>query len=210
MSQSRLLKSKRTIVQIQLDNSETIDVAFFPVRVAKTFTMREMAKKMTSAIAFLTRDSGVTENKFVRIRDDKGYEQTTTDPIGVDILESRSKAKEKALHDLVDVILDKDNVKVIVELIYDSLREERDLPKDAEEFMKEVGEDVFLQMIFGLIKANMVVFGPLVEPLSARFKELIKKGLGAENQEVENENSEDKQNKLSLLKTNSGIASSAS
>jgi hypothetical protein len=172
MKNLAFLKSPGTVSQVN-----GVDVTFYMVSPAAVFEIRGLSTPLASAIATLFSntkdDTGRVIKRFESTRQQERTEVTELNAIGVDMAVFRSKQKEEAISKLIDALTSQDHYRTVIKIVMDCMRDDFDRPlkeSDVTEFGKSVDLGTLVQLLKGVVKANMEVFGPL----EARVTELMK------------------------------------
>jgi len=164
------------------------NVNFYPISLGLAFRLRTVAKPLVLAIQTLfatdKNDTGSTQ-KTTKRGEDSYDSETILAPITPELAALRSKQTADAVASLVDSILGDENLKIVGEILMDSMRDHfppgnRDNPPPSE-FIKEIEPSTAVQMLMGVLKANKGVFGPLERAMSGwteKIKQKVESRLG--------------------------------
>ena len=205
-------------------------VKFYPVSVGMMFKLRRAAKPIAKAISVLTsgggKDTGnifrevgepvMLDGKPLKLKDGQGGDrivrdnETIAEAITPELAETRTRQRSEAIEDLIGALTDDENVKIIAEIIMDSMRMEGNDRPPASEFINQIELPILGELLMGVGKANKGVFGPLADKLSPAFTQ----AQGAIKARLSSEGSESSESDPSQTPTESGktspIASSSS
>lgn len=148
--------------EIETANGKSI-FRFYPASVGKLFFMRSLSKSLISNLHYLFTTNPYSDFDRTTRQFQDGNESTMR-PL-TEVMEKRAVMNREAIERIIDCLLHEDNLKVIAEIIIDSLRDVT--PKmTAEEFVQEVDVTVLPDFLMGVAKANKKLFGPFGEALT--------------------------------------------
>lgn len=153
------------------------ELAFYEASFGMVHKMKNLAKPIISAIATLltdrTGDSGLTRHEHWEPKAEALITQSKYEAISAELASLRAQQRQAAIDQVVEVLMDKDNLMILTEIIADSLREDfkRDengevTEEDVKFLAQQMTAPVFVEMVKAVATANKDVFGPLAQRLS--------------------------------------------
>lgn len=144
-------------------------LVFYPVSLGKIIALRDVAKKMGTAVSVLFDSKGNdTSSREMEGPSDDGkgkYRQMHVEAISPELLRARLDARNRAIETLIDAVTSRENTDAIGALIMDSLRDVFPInsPNNPPpvEFIASTPAAAIIQMLVGVAKANKGMFGPL-------------------------------------------------
>lgn len=160
------------------------DRRFYPVSVTKAFKLKRVAGPVAQALSTMLSDrSADVGQKHTEIKNtlEGEIKEVVVEPMTPEMASMRAAQQERSIQGLVDAFTDEQTGVLLAELIQDSLREEfprgdkSNIP--ASEFLGQLDVDSFLEMVFGLVKANAKVLDPFKGAFSQRLQSALAQGL---------------------------------
>lgn len=140
------------------------DVDFYPLSLRATLKIKTLAKPIATALAVLFADTKTdiakTTEEFQNVPEGLVSSKLNLQAISTDLAKMRSDQKQKAFADLVDAFLDEKNMDALTEIVLDSLRIKASA-QDAKGYQNEWDVTMMVELLKGVLEANVRVFGPL-------------------------------------------------
>lgn len=167
------LSTRGIKVKIEVDETDTRELTFYPVSVGRLISLADVAKAALGALNTLEANRKAYD--FVRTETRIGDTvETVIAPAPIATMEYRDKVAREATDGLVNSLLHPENVEIVAGIVMDCLRDET-LPRtpdgkhDVKRFLDGCDAGVLLQMLtLGVFPANKKLFAPLME----RFEQL--------------------------------------
>jgi hypothetical protein len=155
---------------------------FYPVSVGMAFKLRTIGRPLARSLAVLfgnkdqdhgTRDAEVTDAE-------GSSRQIIIEPISDGLAKIRFEQRAEAIDGIIGALTDEKNATVVAEILMDSLadtfpKNDRKSWPPPEEFIARMPLTVLGEMLFGLMKANKDVLGPLTEKVMAATENAVAK-----------------------------------
>jgi len=173
------IKPKGTQVEIE---GETL--TFYPICISSFFNLEVMAAPIAKALSMIFQnednDVGITDRtEGAGVEDGSFKTEKVVAPVSLELARFRLDQRKAALEDAFRVLFDRSNIRAVVRLLMDSLRDEFDRKKnedeknaEADEFIADVDGILFRKLLIGLYEGNKKVFGPLANTV-AHFKKMM-------------------------------------
>jgi len=147
------------------------EIKFHPVSLGMMFRLKAIATPIAKAITtlFSKKDEDTTK-RIVSLAN--GDSETQIGAVSPELATLRETQQVEAIGKLVETLTDPDTLKVLGEVVMDSMRDlfppdkKREWPP-VQEFCNSVPLPVFGQMLIGVCKANKDVLGPLGETVKS-------------------------------------------
>jgi len=160
------------------------DIKFYPVSLGMMFKLKAIATPIARSITTLfSKKDEDTTRRIVSLK--SGDSETHIGAVSTELATFRDTQQVEAIGKLVETLTDAETLKVLGEIVMDSMRElfppgsKKDWPPAAE-FCNTVPLPAFGQMLVGVCQANKDVLGPLGETVKtavgSRLAEVVAKG----------------------------------
>jgi hypothetical protein len=156
-------------------------VQFHPISVGALFELRRIAKPLVGAIStlFPTTPPELERTLVKRtMHDNSGTaNEEIYEGVSPDLESTRVRARQEAMQNAVETLLDPGNAKTVGRLVMDSCRElfprgDKSNPKP-DEFMRDLDTDIAIGFLRGVAEANVSVLGPFGDLLKARLQRAV-------------------------------------
>ena len=184
MSEATLFFSPPSVTREVLGKS----IEFRAVSIKTAFRLKTIGKPLAEALAavFEKAPEGALVNRETNLPDGNGSEkETIVEPASSEALKFLSEKKSKAMTALFDTILTDENLDVVCEVIYDSIKHNDGASEFNKDALKEFPLPAFGEMVIGVAQANKGVFGPLADLLGSALENQVKSKLGTADADEE-------------------------
>lgn len=181
-----------TKVIAQDDDGTKVEARFYPIRIGTILTgdLAELTQPVVQAISLLlSENQRSAERKAYGFSSDTGFVEEIApddtvlrrhDPIDPQLAQVREKARQKAVGDALDVLMNEKTQLAVGRILADSLRDEFDSrPTDEQvlEFMGSLELPVLFSCLGGMLEANTSVFGDLGNSIGGLVKKHVEEML---------------------------------
>jgi len=153
-----------------------IEQKFWPVSVGQIFRLRALASDLAKNIAHLFADLSKDAKVITQGGQNKDY-AVQNDPVSLDMAKYRDTQRSEAWGNIIEQVTAQETQAILAEIIMDSMREVfKDSKPTASEFAKQTPLPVMIEMVMGVAKANVDVFGPLGKRVTSVLSQLAGPG----------------------------------
>lgn len=153
---------------------------FWVIKTSAALKLRPLAQPLGRILAHLTQkqdhDYAVQQKHHSSPRADgvETFSETIMEPKPLDVIKFRAQQLREVVDEVVALIMAPENQQLAVDVIASSMREAfPDGAPEAEEFFDEVDLGTLKEMLVGVAKANMKMFGPFQQAMEAFSSRVI-------------------------------------